>query len=96
MALASSPQDLILQTTHAQLEATMAAERSKVCLVGPHLGIVGDDRDVRVVRRNVPVLRGTLDSTASACGEVADRKTSLTLNRQVTDLSIARGQPGPW
>lgn len=53
----------------------MEAERLQAGLVGPHLGIFEGGRDVRVARRNVSVLRGTLGSTASACGEVADRKT---------------------
>ena len=55
----------------------MAGERLKVILA-LLLGIFGDGRDVREARRNVPVLRETLDSTASAYGEVAGRKTSLT------------------
>ena len=63
----------------------MAAERLKESL-GLHLGIVEGGRDVREARRNVPVLRGRLDSTASACGEVAGKKTSLTLDRP-------RGEP---
>jgi hypothetical protein len=58
----------------------MEAERLQTGLVGPHLGIVEGGRDVRVARRNVSVLRGTLDSTASACGEVADRKTSCAVS----------------
>jgi hypothetical protein len=68
----------------------MEAERSLMRLVGPHLGIVEGGRDVRVARRNATVLQGTLDSTASACDEVADRKTSFFLNRQEADASIAR------
>jgi len=82
--------DLTPLTTHAQLEVTMEAERSLMRLVGPHLGIVEGGRDVRVARRNATVLQGTLDSTASACDEVADRKTSFFLNRQEADASIAR------
>lgn len=58
----------------------MEAERQQAGLVGPHLGIVEGGRDIRVARRNVSVLRGMLDSTASACGEVADRKTSCAVS----------------
>ncbi len=58
----------------------MEAERVQAGPVGPHLGIVEGGRDVRVARRNVSGLRGTLDSTASACGEVADRKTSCAFS----------------
>jgi hypothetical protein len=68
----------------------MEAERQQAGLVGPHLGIVEGGRDVRVVRRNVSVLRGTLDLTASACGEVADRKTSCANSRIEANASIAR------
>lgn len=84
--------DLTRLTTHAQLEVTMEAVRSLMHLVGPHLGIVEGGRDVRVARRNATVLQGTLDSTASACDEVADRKTSFFLNRQEADASITRRQ----
>jgi hypothetical protein len=59
----------------------MGMAMSQVGLVSPHLGIVEGGRDVKVARRNVPVPRGMLDSTASACGEVADTKTSCALSR---------------
>lgn len=48
--------------------------------LGLRLGIVEGGRDVREARRNAPVLRGTLDSTASVY-EVAGRKTSLAFDR---------------
>jgi hypothetical protein len=59
----------------------MGVAISQVGLVSPHLGIVEGGHGVEVARRNVPVPRGTLDSTASACGEVADRKTSCALSQ---------------
>jgi hypothetical protein len=68
----------------------MEAERLQTGLVGPHLGAVEGGRDVRVARRNVSVLRETLDLTASACGEAADRKTSWANSRTEADASIAR------
>jgi hypothetical protein len=68
----------------------MGAERQQAGLVSPHLGIAEGGRDVRVARRNASVLRETLDSTASACGEVADRKTSCAVSRKEADASIAR------
>jgi hypothetical protein len=64
-------------------------------LAGPSLGIVEDGRDVRVARRNGSAPPETLDSTASACDEVADRKTSCVVNREETDSSVARRQPDP-
>ena len=75
-----SPQDSTPQMIHAQLGATTGAERSQTGLVGPHLDIVEGGRDVRVARRNVPALRGTLGSTACACGAVAGRRTSFGVN----------------
>jgi len=58
----------------------MGAERSQAGLVGPHRDIAEGGRDVRVARRNVPALRGMLDSTASACGAVAGRRTLFGVN----------------
>jgi hypothetical protein len=69
----------------------MAGERLKVILA-LLLGIFGDGRDVREARRNVPVLRETLDSTASAYCEVAGRKTSLTVDRRERSPSIGPRQ----
>ena len=77
---ALGPQDSTPQMTHAQLKITMGAERLRAGLVAPHLDIVAGGRDVRVVRRNGLALRGTLDSTASACGAVAGRRTSFGVN----------------
>ncbi len=70
----------------------MAAEMLKVNLA-VHLGIVDDGRDAREVRRNAPVLLGMLESTASAYGEVADRRTSLKVDRHESNHSIALRQP---
>ena len=77
---ALSPQDSTPQMTHAQLEAKTGARRLQTGLVGSHLDIVEGGRDVKVARRNVPALRGTLGSTASACGAVGDRRTYFGVN----------------
>jgi hypothetical protein len=72
--------DLTLPMTPAQWEVMMEGGRLQAGLVGPHLGIAEGGRDVRAARRNAPVLLGRSDLTASACDEVADRKTSFVLN----------------